>query len=134
MWLCRAEELLSGIPQSHRHDPRRISTNLARRSGVTLRSQGSIDRHAASNNAACFTLTVVLESIIRLTSYFPRDDSAAGSRLTCSSHRSRSSRAAATRCGSFLIFFFGSRFALASVASGFGMENRNPPDAIDDRL
>src|SRR3954462_1078709 len=47
------------------------------------------------------------------TSYLPLDTSIEGSALTRSSHRSRSSRAAARRLGSYLALGFFSRFGFS---------------------
>ena len=56
----------------------------------------------------------------RLTSYFPCPISADGSSFTRSSHRSRSSRAAATSFGSFLLtFLFSLRPCSGQAHSGF---------------
>ena len=71
-----------------------------------------------------------------LTSYFPCARSADGSSFTRSSHRSRTSRAAAaTSFGSFVAFTRRGAFAFASrFVSGstvIGLANRNPPAEIN---
>jgi hypothetical protein len=77
-------------------------------------------------------------AVPRLTSYFPRDRS--GVAFTCSNHRSRSSRAAATSLGSFFAAGLRPRFGGVGEDGGVGVggggncgaaaaggANRNPP-------
>ena len=64
----------------------------------------------------------------RLTSYFPAGAGRHSPEFTFSSHRSRSSRAADTNFGSFLIFSFLGRFGFSTVVSAdLGLWNFSPP-------
>jgi hypothetical protein len=68
-------------------------------------------------------------SIARLTSYFPHASS--GFALTCSNHRSRSSRAASFICGSSFTLILGSFLGFSTAT--FTDPNRNVDPNVDCR-